>query len=130
MEQLWKILFKVTDLILIKNKKYLQFKSKCLPNEIIPAGFSLSTDSSVKMSQKYVSQPYQEIDFYRLKTNLGIFEIKLITTKEKGRVFYSVYNVTCDSTFTLDERAFNLLFKHIDETYKVDYDSLKNKTKG
>jgi hypothetical protein len=110
-EKLWKRFFKITDRIFKNQQNYLVFKSKKLPSEKIPNGMSVSFNSKIK-APKIVVQKYNDIDFFTLKTTLGIFEIKLITYKDRGKVFYTVHNLQNDVTFTLDEKAFRLLFRH------------------
>jgi hypothetical protein len=130
MINIWKRVFKISDLIFKDNLNYLKFKSKKLPEEIIPKGMSVSFDSSVKLPKKYVVQPYTDIDFFKLKTELGIFEIKLVTYKNRGKVYYTVHNLQSNITFTLDEKAFKLLFKNesvpIDEAFRKKYLTIKS----
>jgi hypothetical protein len=130
MFNIWDKVFKVGDFIFRDNANYLKFKSKKLPKKIIPKGMSVSFDSTIKLPKKYVVQPYYSVDFFKLKTELGAFEIKTIIYKDRGKVYYTVHNLKTNVVFTLDEKAFKLLFKNepvpIDETFKKKYLSSKS----
>ena len=120
----WNTFFKLTDPFFKHSDRYLQFKSKKIPDEKISKGLSVSCDSTLA-PKKYVVQTYNDIDFFKLKTNLGIFEIKLITYKNRGKVYYTVYSVSMNIQFTIDEDTFKLLFKNeevlVDEKFKTTY---------
>jgi len=130
MFKIWDKIFKVGDLVFKDNSSYLKFKSKKLPNKTIPKGMSVSFDSTIKLPKKYVVQPYNDIDFFKLKTDLGIFEIKTIVYRDRGKVYYNVHNLKTNVSFTLDEKSFKLLFKNesvpIDETFKKKYLNAKS----
>jgi hypothetical protein len=130
MFNIWNRVFKVSDLIFKDNSNYLKFKSKKLPQKIISKGMSISFDPSVKLPKKYVVQPYNDIDFFKLKTELGVFEIKTVIYKDRGKVYYNVHNLQTNIVFTLDEKAFKLLFRNesvpIDNAFKKKYLTTKS----
>ena len=100
--------------------KYLIAKLKLIvriirtpPNELFPK-YRTTIDNNTEWDEDPLLDFNKKIRFFRLKDNLGIFEIKNITRKVgKPEPFLTIYNSVDDTEFVMSRKWFNYMFEPV-----------------
>lgn len=96
----------------------------------IHKGFGTTTETSDKVLVKKdpdvidLSKPI----FFKVRDDLGPFEIRQITSKNDGSVMYVVYNSLNERTFKVRKQWFDFLFERIIDN-EVDFKSFESTPK-
>lgn len=84
-------------------------------------GHGFTTGEPEKLAQDPTAAEPKNLIFYKLKDELGVFEIRKVKHKTNGQVSYVVVNAADGSEFEINKKWFDYLFEEIVNSTVIEY---------